>query len=133
MSFYIILPRDPKGINPTTTLFLAVDACGDEHWTQDHRVASRFPLEIATRIVDTFHRDYPGHTSKTIEEINFESSGGDLDVSKRVLQTHTLKTLPNGCIGVSDDRTGFTVGAGFATVDDAVAWYKPFDRRRVSW
>jgi hypothetical protein len=66
--------------------------------------------------------------------LNTTRSGGEFDVEMRRLQTYTIHEHQNGTFYVTDDRQQHALaGAGFPTIEATVAWYKPFDHRRVSW
>jgi len=66
------------------------------------------------------------------EDLNHELSGGMFNVRRRRLQHYTLELNPrSGRYMVKDDRNGETVGAGFATADDAVRAFKGLDYNRT--
>jgi hypothetical protein len=67
------------------------------------------------------------------DELNYESSGGQMDVRRRRLQTMTVHKNENtGRYYVTDDRNGGAIrSAGHATPEAAVAANKADDDRRV--
>lgn len=70
----------------------------------------------------------------TISAINFELSGGQFNVRRRVLATFTM-TEADGKIIVSDDRPShcnvYYRDTTFATVSEAVRYWGAIDERRM--